>query len=189
MRDPGTFARLALASALLSASADGRAASNVDTGSPGNLATSVDLQFNITIPRFVSLRVGSAASINTLSFAPTAAEMASSFPVLATGGDIGGSDVTVQVISNAGSVTLTAATLTADLVSGGNTMPWSTLAATNPTGSIIAPAFNTGSTVLTAVAGIVNQTGSWRYIWTNPPNTLYGAGTYTGTVRYTAATP
>jgi hypothetical protein len=166
------------------------AASNFAQGS-GTLTTSVNLNFNIVIPRFVYFRVGAAASVNTLVYAPTPAQIAASTGVLPTGGDTGAgnSDVTVQVTSNAGNVTLTAVTGNPNLLNGSNTMAWSTLTPSNPTGSVVAPPFNTGSTVLTASGGVVNQLGSWRYTWTSPPATVYQAGTYTGTVTYTAATP
>lgn len=177
------------ATALLFAASGAYAASNFDTGSPGSLSTSVNLNFSITVPRFVMLRVGSPASVDTLAFSPTLADLAASTPVLPVGGDAGASDVTVQVRSNAGNVTLTATTATADLVSGGLTVPWSTLSATNPTGTVVPPAFNSGSTLVTASSGIVDQAGTWRYAWTNPANTIYAAGTYSGTVTFTASTP
>lgn len=184
--------RYALAVLLATLSATTFAASNFATGASGTLTTSVNLNFSITIPRFILLRVGSAASVNTLAYAPTVTEIVNSTGVLATGGDTGpgNSDVTVRVIGNGGgNITLTAATGTPNLVSGGNTMPWSTLTATNPTGSITAPPFNSGSTVLTPSGGVINQSGSWRYTWANPPSTVYAAGTYAGTVTYTAAMP
>jgi hypothetical protein len=168
------------------------AASNFATGNSGTLTTSVNLNFSITIPRFISLRVGSAASVNTLTYAPTVNDLLNSSGVLPSGGDTGAgnTDVTVRVVGNGGSnVTLTAVTSAPNLVSGGNTIPWTTLTASSPTGAITAPPFNSGSTVLTPSGGVVNQSGSWRYTWTNPANTVYPAGTYTGTVTYTAAMP
>lgn len=168
------------------------AASNFATGASGTLTTSVNLNFSITIPRFVLLRVGSAATVNTLSYAPTVAEIINSTGVLPTGGDTGAgnSDVTVRVIGNAGSsITLTAVTSAPNLISGANSMPWATLTASSPTGTITAPPFNAGSTVLSPTGGVVNQSGSWRYTWTNPSNTVYASGTYAGTVTYTAAMP
>lgn len=184
--------RCALATAALVVGTDSHAASNFATGASGTLTTSVNLNFSITIPRFVMLRVGSAASVNTLVYAPTAAQIVNSTGILATGGDTGAgnSDVTVQVIGNGGtSITLTAVTGAATLTSGANAIPWTTLTVTSPTGAITAPPFNSGSTVLTPSSGVVNQTGSWRYTWTNPASTVYAAGTYTGTVTYTAAMP
>lgn len=176
---------------LLCAAPAAHAASNFATAPSGTLSTSVNLQFSITIPRFVFLRVGSAGAVNTLIYSPTVTQIVNSTGVLATGGDTGSgnSDVTVQVRGNAGNVTLTAVTGTPNLTNGGNAMPWTTLTATSPTGTITAPPFNSGSTVLTAVSGVVNQSGSWRYTWTNPVNTVYASGTYAGTVTYTAATP
>jgi hypothetical protein len=168
------------------------AASNFATGNSGTLTTSVNLNFSITIPRFILLRVGSAASVNTLTYAPTVNDLLNSSGVLPSGGDTGAgnTDVTVRVVGNGGSnVTLTAVTSAPNLVSGGNAIPWTTLTPSSPTGAITAPPFNSGSTVLTPSGGVVNQSGSWRYTWANPANTVYAAGTYTGTVTYTAAMP
>ena len=181
-----------VAAVLCLATTAAHGASNFATGNSGTLTTSVNLNFSITIPRFVFLRVGAASAVNTLAYAPTVTEIVNSTGVLPTGGDTGAgnSDVTIQVIGNGGgNVTLTAATGAPNLASGGSTIPWTTLTATSPTGSIAAPPFNTGSTVLTPSGGVVNQSGSWRYTWTNPPNTVYPSGTYTGTVTYTAAMP
>ncbi len=179
----------ALVMALCVTSAQG--ASNFATGVSGTLTTSVNLNFSITIPRFVFLRVGSAASVNTLAYAPTVTQIVNNTGVLATGGDTGtgNSDVTVQVIGNGGgNVTLTAVTGAANLVSGGNNMPWTTLTATSPTGTVTAPPFNSGSTVLTPASGVVNQSGSWRYTW-NSGGAIFRSGTYTGTVTYTVSMP
>jgi len=187
---PPRLVRVLATALALAPCANALAGSNFATGA-GSLSTSVNLQFQITIPRFVYLRVGSASGVNTLSYAPTVAQMVNSSAVLGTGGDTGSgnSDLTVQVVGNAGNVTLTATTTAPALTSGGNTMPWSTLSATSPTGSITAPPFNSGSSVLTASGGVVNQSGTWRYAWTRPVASVYAAGTYTGTVTFTAATP
>lgn len=164
------------------------AASNSATGA-GPLSTNVTMGFNVVIPRFVFLRVGSEASVNTLVYSPTPDDLVTSATIAATGGDTGpaNSNVTVQVFGNAGNVTLAASNLV-NLTSGGNNIPTSTLTRSNPSGSIVAPAFG-GNTVLTAVSGIVNQVGSWRYTWANPASTVYASGTYAGTVTYTATTP
>lgn len=187
-----TFAaKFGLCCALTVIASTAQAASSTASGS-GTLNTSVTLNFSVTIPRFVFLRVGAAgATVNTLAYAPTVAQITGSTPVLATGGDTGtgNSDVTIQVIGNAGNVTLTAVTSNPNLTSGSNNIPWTTLSVTSPTGSITAPPFNTGSTVLTATNSVVSQLGSWRYVWTAPANTTYPSGTYNGTATYTAATP
>ena len=163
------------------------AASSSASGA-GPQSTTVDLNFSLVIPRFVFLRVGDAApaSVNTLSYAPTVNDLVNSNTVTPTGGDVG-SDLTIRVLSNGGNVTLAASAL-ANLVSGGNNIPTSTLTATNPIGSIPVPAFG-GNVLLTAVSGVVNQNGTWRYTWANPIGTVYAAGTYTGTVTYTASIP
>jgi hypothetical protein len=192
-RPGAVLARAAFCALVLYATAPvALAASNFATGNSGTLTTSVNLNFSITIPRFISLRVGSAAAVNTLTYAPTVNDLLNSSGVLPSGGDTGAgnTDVTVRVVGNGGSnVTLTAVTSAPNLVNGGNAIPWTTLTASSPTGTVTAPPFNSGSTVLTPSGGVVNQSGSWRYTWTNPTNTVYAAGTYTGTVTYTAAMP
>jgi hypothetical protein len=167
------------------------AASSSQTGA-GAINTAVPLNFSVVIPRFIFLRVGdaAAASVNTLAYAPTVADIANSTAVAATGGDTGpgNSNVTLQVFGNAGNMTLAASNLV-NLTSGGNNIPTTTLTASNPTGSVTVPAFG-GSVALTASgAGVVNQTGSWRYTWTNPAATVYPSGTYVGTVTYTLSAP
>ncbi len=185
--------RATLAAAVAAATAlplGAEAASSSNIG-PALITTPVNLNFSVAVPRFVFLRVGSAvpATVNTLVYAPTPTEIVNNTGVLATGGDIAPSDVTVQVVGNGGgSVTLTAVTGAPNLVSGGNNMPWSTLTATNPTGTVAAPPFNVGNSVVPAASGVVNQTGSWRYTWNNGA-TIYPSGTYTGTVTYTASMP
>ena len=176
---------IAMAAALPMAS---HAATDFDTGA-GVLSATADLTFNVVIPRFIFLRVGSAvpATVNTLVFAPTVAEMENSTPILGTGGDATASDVTITARGNAGNMTLAASNPT-NLVSGGNNIPITTLTGTNQTGSIGVPAFG-GSVALTAVSGVFNQTGTWRYSWTNPAATVYAAGTYVATATYTLSAP
>ena len=112
------------------------------------------------------------------------------------GGDLTGGAVTVRVLANAGTVTLSNAT-TGPLTSGvaGNpTVPWSdiavtggALAATTPgfTNAAIAhPPFNTGAaggatatpTTLAATAGLVRREGSWTFAYAN--TATLPAGTY-----------
>jgi len=183
-----TLAAAAVAATMAPLAAN--AASNSATGA-GSLSAPVNLNFNVVIPRFIFLRVGdaAAASVNTLLFSPTVAQMVASTAINATGGDTGpgNSDVTYQIFGNAGNMTLAASNLV-NLTSGANNIPTTTLSVTTPTGSVNAPAFN-GNVALTAVANIVNQTGTWRWAWTNPANTVYASGTYAGTATYTLSSP
>ncbi len=43
-------------------------------------------------------------------------------------------------------------------------MPWTTLTATNPTGSVTAPPFNLGNSVVPAASGVVQQTGRGAHV-------------------------
>jgi hypothetical protein len=181
--------RITLAAAAVAAAMPmAHAASNSANGA-GALNAPVNLIFNVVIPRFLFLRVGdaAAASVNTLTFSPTVAQMLASTPITGTGGDTGPgtSDVTYQVFSNAASTSLGASNLTV-LTSGSNNIPTSTLSVVNALGTLLPPAFGASS----SLAGpIVSQTGTWRWSWTNPAGTVYASGTYAGTVTYTLSAP
>ena len=165
-----------------------------DSGSitgPGAISATADLSFRVVIPRYIFLRVGAAAAtVTRLDYNPTLAEIENSTSVLATGGDTGGgSDVTLKIFGNAGALTLTASNL-ANLVSGANNIPTSTLTGVVQSGSVVAPPAFGGSAAIGAAAnGIVNQDGTWRFTWANPADTIYPAGTYDGTVIYTLSAP
>ncbi len=124
---------------------------------PENVGHADDEQFNlnfsITIPRFVFLRVSSAASVNTLAYAPTVTQIVNDAGVLATRRrhGAGSSDVTVQVHRRRRrrNVTLTASPAPRTWpVRAGNNMRGRTLTATSPTGAVTAPATHAAGTVL-----------------------------------------
>jgi hypothetical protein len=179
-------AAIAAAAALPMAS---QAASSSNTG-PAPNSTTVNLNFNVVIPRFIFLRVGDAApaSVNTLVFSPTVDQMITPTAVSATGGDVAGTDLTIVARGNAGNMTLAASNLT-QLTSGGNNIPVSTLTRSNPTGSIAVPDFNASVALTAGGNGVFNQSGTWRYTWTNENNVVYPPGTYVGAVTYTLSAP
>lgn len=185
----------------------------------GALSATGRLDFSVVIPRVLFLQVGtgttlaSNATIDKITFTVPTASVGIGTPVAGVGGDLTGGAVTVRVLANAGTVTLSNAT-TGPLTSGvaGNpTVPWSdiavtggALASTTPgfTNAAIAhPPFNTGAaggatttpTTLAATAGLVRREGSWTFAYAN--TATLPAGTYgdttgnNGRVTYTAATP
>src|ERR1700732_5154300 len=96
------------------------AESNVQTGAntaaPGATA---HVDFQITIPKILYLRVGTGSSYTTgaltangtidlIQFAPAAAVVGNSTPVAGTGGDLTNGVETAAVVSNSGNVTLNA---------------------------------------------------------------------------------
>ena len=169
-----------------------QAASSSATGA-GAISTPVDLNFSVLIPRFIFLRVGNAvpASVNTLSFAPTVDQMANSTAVDATGGDTGpgNSDVTTRRARQCRQPDTCRIESGEPDLGRRNNIPTTTLTASNPIGSVAVPAFGGNVGLTASPAGVVNETGSWRYTWTNPAATVYAAGTYTGTVTYTLSAP
>ena len=162
----------------------------------GAQSTSARVDFQITIPRFVSLRVGGAAgAISQVTFSPTAAQMEAGGTVAGAGGDLNGGVVTATVRGNGGNVTLAASTLGA-LQSGTNTISWTEITTATTVSALTPPALADGASVSTtvtaAVNGVVNQSAACGPTPTTTPTWLQ-AGTYggvnanNGRVTYTAS--
>jgi hypothetical protein len=183
--------------------------SNFQTGTTALTATA-HVDFQITIPKFLFLRVGTGtgsasggyatlATIDEITWAPTAAQVGTG--VLAgTGGDLAGGTETAVVVANNGNVTLSSTT-TGPLSDGaGDTISFTkitTTASHNTTTTTLAPPAladgATTTTTLTAVGKVVQQDAKWAYTYSN--NTTPPAGTYggvnvnAGRVTYTASVP
>ncbi len=195
-----------------------QAESNFVNGN-GGLSASAKLDFSITIPKVLFLQVGTGTSyenngaVNNIAFAVPTGSVGNGTPVPGAGGDLPGGGVTVRVLGNGGTVTLSNATTgpLSNGVSGDPTVPWTDIvvaAGALPTGTagftnaaIPHPPFNTGAaggnsatpTSLTATGGVVRQEGSWTFAYAN--TATLPAGTYgntpanNGRVTYTATTP
>jgi len=182
--------------AVLAAPIGANAESSFQTGA-GALSSSARVDFQITIPRFLSLRVGTAgAPIDLVSFTVPAANVGNATPVAGTGGDLGAGSVTAAVLGNGGNVTLQATTGGPIGNGAAGTIAWSqiTTASSNP--SLPAPVLANGASSGVAVAatnGVVNQTATWTYSFAN--SNVIEAGTYGGVntnnsrVTYTASLP
>jgi hypothetical protein len=186
----GTVALVAVMAAPFAANAE----STFATGA-GAQSTQARVDFTITIPRFVSLRVGAtAAAISSVTFAPTAAQMEAGGSVTGAGGDLGGGVVTAIVRGNGGAVTLGASTLGA-LQSGANTINWSEITTTTSVPALTPPTLvngaSTSTTVTAAANGVVNQSAAWTYTYANsavvPAGTYGGINANNGRVTYTAS--
>ncbi len=157
-------------------------------------STAARVDFEVIIPRFVRLRIGSnLGTIDNVSFQPTGAVVGDSTAVSATsGGDISPGVLTASVLSNGGNVTLVT-TLT-DSASGlndgaGNFIAWDEID-TADGGTMTAPTLQNGGVtdvVYTATLNIVNLTDTWTYTYAN--TTVPVDGTYTGRATYTAGIP
>jgi hypothetical protein len=182
------------------------AESTVVTGAAaqsGGAGAAARLDFQITIPSFISFRVGSAGgAIDMITFNPTAADVAAGTAGTAGGGgDLGGGIVTVSLISNSGAVTITETNNSGGTGLGNGVGAFISYAQINTAdsgaGGIAPPALsNAGgntSAIATTVGNITVRNSQWTYTYDNPA-TPPDAGTYGGSanggrVTYTAAIP
>jgi len=199
-----TVGAVALA-AILAAPLAANAESTFQTGA-GALTATARVDFTITIPKVLFLRVGTGtnyatnAAIDLITFTVPAANVGNNVAVAGTGGDLTGGAVTAIVRGNAGNITLSAATAGAiNNGAAGDTIDWTqitTTPTTLTTGTVLAaPALSNATTTitLTAVNKVVNQDARWTYAYANanvvPAGTYGGVGVNNGRVTYTASLP
>jgi hypothetical protein len=167
------------------------------TGASPSADARVD--FRIIIPGVLRFRVGSAGGgIDLIDFAPTAANLGTGTDVAATAGsgDQGNGDVTVEVLSNSGQITITHDSNAAVLADGtGNTIPYTEiLTASSDAANLDAPVLGTASSTTPTLNGeLTNETATWTYTYDN--TVAYNSGIYGGVntnggrVTYTASAP
>ncbi|HEY9143860.1 MAG: hypothetical protein CL625_03380 [Arenimonas sp.] len=166
--------------------------SEFDTGN-GALSASADLDFEIVIPRFLYLQVGSAGTIvDEVSFDLSGvASIADVDANIGTGSPVAGdSTVGVRLVSNAGDVDLEAVGSGTGLSNGSEIIPWSQITGTAATGGatgLDVPVVGAAAITIPASDGVVNRTDTWSFEYAN--DNLVAGGTYTGTVTYTATAP
>lgn len=194
-----------------------QAESSLVTGNGANLTATAHVDFVITIPKYVYLRVGtgspyttiaglaSVATIDLITFAPTATQVGSGTALAGTGGDVAGNNgtETAALLSNAGSVTLNCSTLAALSDGTGDTISFTQIttgvATLTSATALPAPTLTDGACTAVTVnppAGskIINRDAKWTYSYANaavvPGGTYGGAGgTNNGRVTYTAVLP
>jgi hypothetical protein len=187
------------------------AESSTQTGA-GPLTATARLDFRITIPKVLFLRVGTGglfgaaanATIDLIDFTVPVATLGNGVAVAATAGsgDLGNGAVTALLRSNAGVVTLTANTIGGLGNGAGDTIPWSEIAIANS--NLIAPAFANTFPHLAAlpasgasanfapapVAKVTNVGSTWTYTYKNtntvPAGTYGGINANNSRVTYTA---
>ncbi|MGH8076509.1 MAG: hypothetical protein ACREPE_04185 [Lysobacter sp.] len=161
------------------------------------------LDFRITIPRILFLRVGSSnATVDLIDFAPAAATLGDSSVVAGVGGDLGGGAVTAQVRGNNGTITLVANTAGALSNGAGDTIPYSQIITTptalNSALVLGAPTLANGASApvtVTPAAGtkVIDRDARWTFTYANSavvaPGTYGGVNTNNGRVTYTASMP
>lgn len=166
----------------------------------GALTTNAKLDFRVTIPKVLFLRVGTGGlfgaaadtSVDLIDFSVLAANVGNGVAVAGTGGDLTAGAVTALLRSNAGVVTLTANTVGALTNATADTIPWSEIAIANS--ALVAPAFaNTlphpaalplsgasASFAPAPVAKVTNVGSTWTFTYKNTNTVPFG--TYGGTV-------
>jgi len=195
-------AALVVSAAAFSSSAFADSATGAG-GAPNTAQARLD--FQITIPKVLQFRVGTAAAgtIDLITFAPTAAQVGNSVAVAGAGGDLTGGAVTAKVTANSGLVTISATTTGALTGTGTNVIPWSEISTTSTVltsaTALAAPTIpltGLGATVnapAPTAAGITVADAKWTFAYLN--TTVPAAGVYGGTVAkngrvtYTASAP
>jgi hypothetical protein len=191
------------------------AESNVATG-VGALTATAHVDFQITIPKFVFLRIGNGTgtlaaggfanngTVDQITWAPTPAQVGTG--VLAgTGGDLGTGTETAVVYANGnGNVTVSCTTTGALNDGAGDTISYATITTTATALTSATPlaacTLGDGTTnsipPIAPVAKIVARDAKWAYTYSNatiPPAGTYGGGgagnVGAGRVTYTAAIP
>jgi hypothetical protein len=183
------------------------AESSINTGVASPLPTSARLDFKITVPKVIYLRVGTGTNlaangtIDLIDFTVPAASLGNGTAIAATAasGDLTNGAVTARVIGNNGTVTFTSTT-TGALSNGTDTISYGQITAAVATltsaTALPHPALVDGATTtvsLTPVGKVVNQDAKWTFTYLNAAvvaaGTYGGINTNNGRVTYTASMP
>lgn len=163
------------------------------TAASGTLTASANLDFTITIPKFVYVRIGTGTNmannttIDNLVYTVPAANVGDGTAISGTGGDLTAGKVTARVIGNNGTIAFSTTTVGALSNGAGDSISWSQMnvaVATNTTATALShPAFADGSstsTNLTPTSGtkVTNLDAQWTFTYKN--QNVVAAGTYGG---------
>lgn len=169
------------------------AESQFTTAATGTLAASAKLDFTITVPKFVYVRIGTGTSmaanttVDGISYSVPAANVGDGTAISGTGGDLTGGQVTARVIGNNGTIAFTSTTLGALSNGAGDSISWSQMnvaVATNTSSTALThPTLVDGTTTsvnLTPTSGtkVTNLDAKWTYTYKN--TNIVAAGTYGG---------
>lgn len=178
------------------------------TGTASPLTASANLDFTVTIPKFVYVRIGTGANmangtnVDNLVYSVPAANVGDGTAVAGTGGDLTGGQVTARVMGNNGTIAFSSTTLGAMNNGAGDTISWSQMnvaVATNTSATALAhPALVDGSTTsinLPATSGskVTNLDAKWTFAYKNQnvvaAGTYGGVNTQNGRVTYAVSMP
>lgn len=201
------IAPLVLAAAA-SFSTGAQAESRFVTGNGTPLTASANLDFTITIPKFVYVRIGTGTNaannttVDNLVFNVPAANVGDGSAVSGTGGDLTNGTVTARVTGNNGTIAFSSTTLGPLNNGAGDTISWSQMnvaVATNTTSTaLVHPALVDGATTsinLTPTTGtkVTNLDARWTFSYRNqnvvPAGTYGGVNAQNGRVTYAVSMP
>jgi len=187
------------------------AESTFSTGAAA-LSSTARVDFQITIPKILYLRVGTGSAypttlstvgtVDLVTFSPAAGVVGNGTAVVGAGGDLTGGVEPAAIISNSGNVTLNATATGAIGNGAGDTIAYTqiTTTASALTGAytlLPAPVLANGvsaNVVLTAPATkVITADAKWTYAYANtttpPAGTYGGVNTNNSRVTYTATMP
>jgi hypothetical protein len=187
------------------------AESTLQSSAASPLTATAHLDVEITVPKFVFLRVGTGTgsvtggwasnpTVDLITWAPTAARVGNGAAIAGTGGDLTGGVETAVVVANNGNVTLSSTTLGMLSDGAGGQISYGqirTVARRLTTTTVLpAPALADGATTsvtVAAVGKVVQRDARWAYTYRNqtvpPAGTYGGINTNNGRVTYTASLP
>lgn len=185
-----------------------RAESKFVTGSASPLTASANLDFTVTIPKFVYVRIGTGSdmadntTVDNLIYSVPAANVGDGTAISGTGGDLTGGQVTAMVVGNNGTIAFSSTTLGAMNNGAGDSISWSQMnvaVATNTSATALAhPTLADGSTTsinLTPTSGtkVTSLDARWTFTYKNqnvvPAGTYGGVNTNNGRVTYAVSMP
>ena len=178
------------------------------TGSSSPLTASANLDFTITIPKFVYVRVGTGTNlannttVDNLIYTVPVANIGDGSAISGTGGDLTGGQVTVRVLGNNGAISFSSSTLGPMNNGAGDTISFSEIGvavASNTTATPLShPGLVDGSTTTislptTSGSKVTNLDAKWTFTYLNnnvvPAGTYGGVNTQNGRVTYSVSMP
>lgn len=201
------YAAIMIAAAC-SLSTGAQAESRFVTGTASPLTATANLDFTVTIPKFVYVRIGTGTNaanntnVDNLVFTVPAANVGDGTSIAGTGGDLTGGQVTARVLGNNGTIAFSSTTLGPLNNGAGDTISWSQMnvaVTANTTATALAhPTLVDGATTsinLTPTSGtkVTNLDARWTFSYRNqnivPAGTYGGVNTQNGRVTYAVSMP
>lgn len=154
----------------------------------------LNVSFSVTIPSVLRFQLGAIGLTPDVAFGATVTAANIGTGVVSADsvgnggpGSNGVDQVYYRLLSNLGgtNVQISAAGV-GTLTDGTNTIPYTTIGATTTAvdGTGIAMPAAGGTTTVLPTGGLINESGTWAYTFSNA--TVYPAGTYAGAIAYTA---